>query len=150
MYQVGRLCVKLAGRDARKKCVVIEVIDDNFVMIDGQTRRKKCNIRHLEPLDKVLKVKKAASHKEVVDALKKEKIKVVDPKTKKTIQKPIKLRKSKKKVVKVKEKSKPAKEKKVVNPTVDKTKDKQGLSGHRNSKGISSESTVKKDSKEKK
>jgi large subunit ribosomal protein L14e len=58
MYQIGRLCVKLAGRDARKKCVIIDVLDNNFVMIDGQTRRKKCNIRHLEPLDKVLKIKK--------------------------------------------------------------------------------------------
>lgn len=93
MYQIGRLCIKIAGRDARKKCLVIEVLDDNFVMIDGQTRRRKCNINHLEPLDKILKIKKSASHKEVVDALKTEKISVVDPKTKPKTEKPTKQKK---------------------------------------------------------
>ena len=71
MYEIGRLCVKLAGRDARMKCVIIDVLDNNYVMIDGQTRRRKCNINHLEPLDKVLKVKKNATHSEVKTVLKK-------------------------------------------------------------------------------
>jgi len=96
MYQIGRLCVKIAGRDARKKCLVIEILDDNFVMIDGQTRRRKCNIVHLEPLDKILKIKKSASHKEVVDALKKEKIEVVETKPKSKTVRPTKQRKQKK------------------------------------------------------
>ncbi len=97
MFQVGRLCVKIAGRDAGKKCLIVEVLDDNFVMIDGQTRRRKANIRHLEPLDKQLNIKKGASHKEVVDALKKEKIEVSEKKTKTKTEKPKKQRKSKSK-----------------------------------------------------
>jgi large subunit ribosomal protein L14e len=76
MYEIGRLCVKTAGRDSRLKCVIVEVLEGYFVMIDGQTRRKKCNIKHLEPLDKVLKIKKNALHEEVVEALKKEGIEV--------------------------------------------------------------------------
>ncbi len=95
MYEIGRLCVKIAGRDARKKCLIIEVLDDNYVLIDGQTRRKKCNINHLEPLDKVLKIKKGASHKEVGDALKKEGVEVGAKKPKKA--KPQKPKKSSKK-----------------------------------------------------
>ena len=71
MIEVGRLCVKIAGRDARKKCVVIDVIDKNFVMIDGQTRRKRCNIKHLIPLQKKIDIPKNASHEEVVSAFKK-------------------------------------------------------------------------------
>jgi len=76
MFEIGRLCVKIAGRDAGLKCLVVEVIDDNYVLIDGQTRRRKCNIKHLEPLDKVLKVKKGLAHDEVLKELKKEGIEI--------------------------------------------------------------------------
>jgi large subunit ribosomal protein L14e len=72
MFEVGRLCVKIAGRDAGRKCLVIETVDEQLVMIDGQTRRRKCNIAHLEPTEKVLKIKKNASNKEVCEALKEE------------------------------------------------------------------------------
>ncbi len=88
MYEIGRLCVKIAGRDARKKCIIVDILDNTFVMIDGQTRRKKCNIKHLEPLDKVLKIKKGASHSEIVDALKKENIEVTETKPKQRTEKP--------------------------------------------------------------
>jgi large subunit ribosomal protein L14e len=90
MYEVGRLCIKIAGRDARKKCVIVDVLDELFVLIDGQTRRKKCNIKHLEPLEKIIKIKKGASHSEVVTALKKEKINVVVKKKKPAKKKPTK------------------------------------------------------------
>ena len=82
MIEVGRLCVKTAGRDSGQKCIVIEKIDDNNVIIDGQTRRKKCNIKHLEPLNKILKIKAKASHADVVSALKKEGIEVKEKKSK--------------------------------------------------------------------
>jgi large subunit ribosomal protein L14e len=82
MYEIGRLCVKLVGRDANKKCVIVEILDDVYVMIDGETRRRKCNIRHLEPLDKVLEIKKSASHKDVVSAFKKLKIEIKETKPK--------------------------------------------------------------------
>ena len=65
MFNTGRVCVKIAGRDAGKTCVIINKIDDTFVMIDGETRRRKCNIKHLEPLDKTLKLNKDASRDEI-------------------------------------------------------------------------------------
>ena len=68
MIEVGRLCVKIAGRDAGKKCVVVEVIDDNYVLVDGETRRRKSNILHLEPLNQVLDIKKGASHETIMKA----------------------------------------------------------------------------------
>ncbi len=76
MFELGRLCVKIAGRDAGLKCVVVDIVDDSYVMIDGQTRRRKCNVKHLEPLDKVLKIKKGISHDDVLKELKKEGIEV--------------------------------------------------------------------------
>ena len=74
MLSVGRLCVKIAGREAGKKCAVVKVIDDTSVLIDGNVRRKKCNIRHLEPLKETLDIKKDASQEEVEAAFKKMKI----------------------------------------------------------------------------
>jgi large subunit ribosomal protein L14e len=81
MFEVGRLCVKLAGRDAGKKCIVIDVLDDTYALIDGQTRRRKCNLQHLEPLTQVLEIAKNADHKAVVDALKIEGIECIEKKT---------------------------------------------------------------------
>ncbi|MDD5087086.1 MAG: 50S ribosomal protein L14e [Candidatus Nanoarchaeia archaeon] len=80
MFELGRLCVKIAGRDAGLKCVVVDVVDDSYVMIDGQTRRRKCNIKHLEPTDKILSVKKGASHEDILKELDKEGIKVKEKK----------------------------------------------------------------------
>lgn len=69
MIQIGRICVKLAGRDAGKKCIIIDVLDDKTVLIDGETRRRKCNILHLGLMDETAEVRKNASHEEVCKAL---------------------------------------------------------------------------------
>tara|TARA_Y100000310_G_scaffold324914_1_gene387529 strand:- start:38610 stop:39170 length:561 start_codon:yes stop_codon:yes gene_type:complete len=55
IFDVGRVCVKIAGRDAGRKCVIVEN-HGNFVTIDGNVRKKKVNIKHLEPLTKMLDV----------------------------------------------------------------------------------------------
>jgi len=77
---IGRICVKIAGRDAGKTCVVVDNLDKNFVLIDGNTRRRKCNVTHLHPLDKVVKIKAKENHKGVLAAMKAEKIKVEEKK----------------------------------------------------------------------
>ena len=84
MITVGRLCVKIAGRDAGKKCIIVDILDDKFVLIDGETRRRKCNILHLEPLKDVIKIKKGISHKDVIDEFKKLKIVIKEKKSKQT------------------------------------------------------------------
>lgn len=71
MFEIGRLCVKLAGRDAGKKCVIVEILEKNFVLIDGETRRRKCNINHLEPLEQKIEIKKEATHEDVIKAFEK-------------------------------------------------------------------------------
>ena len=62
MLEIGRICIKIAGRDAGKTCVIVDEVDANHVLIDGETRRRKCNKKHLEPTEQVLKIRKAASH----------------------------------------------------------------------------------------
>jgi len=65
MIEIGRICVKTAGRDAGLKCVIVDVLDNKFVLIDGETRRRKCNILHLELLKDTVKIKKNISHESV-------------------------------------------------------------------------------------
>jgi large subunit ribosomal protein L14e len=113
MFEIGRVCVKLTGRDAGKKCVIIDIIDSHFVLIDGQTRRRKCNIKHLEPLSQTVEMTKEAPAPEVVRVLKELGIEIEEKKPKTEIAKakterPRRMRK-KKPVKEVKAKSKPAK-----------------------------------------
>jgi large subunit ribosomal protein L14e len=108
LYEVGRLCLKIAGRDAGKKCVIIENVDDTFVFVDGATRRKKVNIKHLEPLAVTVEIKEKASHEDVKSAFEKLEIEVWDKKSKKVADRPSKVRKAA-------TKTKPVKSKKKVN-----------------------------------
>ncbi|MEE8168035.1 MAG: 50S ribosomal protein L14e [Candidatus Hydrothermarchaeales archaeon] len=72
---VGRVCVKIAGREAGQKCVIVDWIDENFVIIDAPgVKRRRCNLRHLEPMESKIEIKQGATTKEVEKALKKAKI----------------------------------------------------------------------------
>jgi len=93
MFEVGRLCIKLAGRDAGKKCVIVDIIDSRFVMIDGETRRRKCNVLHLEPLMETLSIKKGTSEADVNSAFKKIGIEIVKTKPKQAAARPMPVRK---------------------------------------------------------
>lgn len=73
--EVGRICVKLCGREAGKKCVIVDVIDKNFVLVTGPKavtgiKRRRANIKHLEPLSEKIEIKRSASDDEVAEALK--------------------------------------------------------------------------------
>ena len=73
--EVGRICVKLAGREAGRKCVIIDIIDKNFVLITGPKavtgiKKRRANVNHVEPLREKIRVKRGASDKEVIEALK--------------------------------------------------------------------------------
>ena len=72
--EVGRICVKIAGREAGRKCVIVDIIDENYVLITGPkqltgVKRRRCNINHIEPLDKKIDIPKGASDEEVLKAL---------------------------------------------------------------------------------
>lgn len=108
MFEIGRLAVKIAGRDAGEKCVIVEVLDDKYVVVDGATRRRKCNKLHLEPLNQTLDIKDKASHDDVVKAFKEFGLKARTTKPKAKTIKPkavVKVKKESKKAKKSKEKS---------------------------------------------
>lgn len=83
MLDVGRVCLKTAGRESGKIVVIVKKIDDNFVVIDGNVKRRRCNISHLEPSEKILKIKNDDTTLNVYKAMESEKIKIVKRKSKK-------------------------------------------------------------------
>jgi len=73
-FEVGRICVKVAGREAGRKCVIVDIIDDNFVLITGPkgltgVKRRRANVKHLEPTPLKINISKGASDEEVMKAL---------------------------------------------------------------------------------
>ena len=90
MIEIGRLCVKTAGRDAGLKCVIVDILGNKFVLIDGETRRRKCNILHLEPLKDTIKIKKNASHEDIRKEFEKVGLKARDTKPKQKTERPVK------------------------------------------------------------
>jgi large subunit ribosomal protein L14e len=73
--EVGRICVKLIGREAGRKCVIVDLMDKSFVLITGPkavtgVRRRRANINHIEPLQDKIEIKRGASDEEVEEALK--------------------------------------------------------------------------------
>lgn len=124
MIEIGRICIKTAGRDSRHKCAVVDIVDDNFVMIDGDVRKKRCNIKHLEPLDQVIKIRKGASHDVVVDEFKKIGIEIKEKKSKPKTERPKRVRKKKEKPAEEAEKKSKKAAKKKVKPKEEKLAEK--------------------------
>ncbi len=72
--EVGRICVKQAGRENGNKCVVIDVMDKSFVLVTGPkkltgVKRRRVNMNHLSPLEDKIDVKRGASDEEVTQSL---------------------------------------------------------------------------------
>jgi len=73
--EVGRICVKNVGREAGKKCVIVEIIDKNFALITGPKtvstiKRRRVNINHLEPTSEKIEIKRGSTDEEITEALK--------------------------------------------------------------------------------
>ena len=75
VYDIGRVCIKTTGREAGNYCVIIEIIDKNYALIDGlKVRRRRVNFNHIEPTIDMIEIKKGANHKTVEEAIKKAKL----------------------------------------------------------------------------
>ncbi len=84
LFEIGRLCLKIAGRDAGQRCVIIDQLDANYVLVDGQTRRRRVNIKHLEVLPELIEIARNASPEVIKKAFDQLGLKVVETKAKKT------------------------------------------------------------------
>jgi len=72
--EVGRVCVKVAGRESGRKCVIVDVMDKSFVLVTGPkkvtgVKRGRANINHVAPLEDTIQIKRGASDEEVTQML---------------------------------------------------------------------------------
>ena len=75
IYDIERVCKKILGREAGKYCVIVDVIDKNFLLVDGITvKRRRVSKNHIKPKDLRINIEKGALHDEVLGAIKKAKL----------------------------------------------------------------------------
>ncbi|HLD57343.1 MAG TPA: hypothetical protein VJA47_03500 [archaeon] len=77
LFETGRVCIKTAGREAGKLCVVLNKAEGDLVLVTGPkslsgVRRRNCSVTHLEPLQAKISLKAGATDSDVLDLLKKE------------------------------------------------------------------------------
>jgi len=73
--EVGRICAKLTGREAGRKCVIVDIMDKSFILITGPKtvtgiKRRRANMNHVEPTVDKIDIKRGATDEEIVEALK--------------------------------------------------------------------------------
>ncbi len=66
--------MKTAGREAGKKCVIVDVMDKSFVLVTGPkkitgVKRKRVNLNHVMVLEDKLDLKRGATDEEITSAL---------------------------------------------------------------------------------
>lgn len=75
VYDIGRVCKKILGREAGKYCVIVDVIDKNYLLVDGITiKRRRVNKNHIKLKDSQINIEKGAPHDVVLSAIKKSKL----------------------------------------------------------------------------
>ena len=72
---VGIVGTKTRGREVGKKCVIIDIINKNFVLITGPkalsgVKRRRVNMKHIQLTDDFLKISRSASDQEIMKTLK--------------------------------------------------------------------------------
>jgi large subunit ribosomal protein L14e len=72
---VGRVCIKLTGREAGSRCVIVDVIDRNYVVVTGPkeltgVRRRRVNMNHLQPTEDSVDISRNASDEDITVLLK--------------------------------------------------------------------------------
>ena len=67
---IGRVCLKVKGREQGERCVVLDVIDRNYVIVVGpNVKRRRVNMNHIRPLDEAVPLQKNATDEEAIAAL---------------------------------------------------------------------------------
>jgi len=71
---IGRICEKLSGRESGKRCVIVDVVDRNYVIVTGPlsltgVRRRRVNMNHIKPLDEIIDISRNASDEEILTKL---------------------------------------------------------------------------------
>lgn len=82
--EVGSVCIKTFGREKGSRCVIIDQIDKNFVLVTGPpeltgVKRRRVNIKHLQQTEEKINIKKGSSNEEITEILGKTKAPAAKP-----------------------------------------------------------------------
>lgn len=74
--EVGRVCMKIVGRESGAYCVVLKNVNKSFALVTGPkiltgVKRRNANVLHLEPTQYKIEVSEDASDDQVVTAMEK-------------------------------------------------------------------------------
>lgn len=68
--QIGRVCVKTQGREKGLKCIIVDIIDKNFLLVTGPpkisgVKRRRVNVKHIQPLEYMIDINRGMSDEEI-------------------------------------------------------------------------------------
>lgn len=74
LFEIGTVVVITHGRRAGKKAVVVDIIDENYVLITGPKslngiKRRRMNISHLMPINLNFEIDRGAEDEEILGAI---------------------------------------------------------------------------------
>lgn len=80
--EIGRVCVKIVGREAGCKCVIVDLVDKNFVLVTGPSsltgvKRRRVNSKHIKLTEFKIDIDRGCEDKGVLKAIKSSKLKDV-------------------------------------------------------------------------
>lgn len=72
--EIGSLYIKTTGKDKGKRCIIVDLVDKNFVLVTGPpkitgVKRRRVNLKHLSPTEEKIEIKKGATDKEIEQVL---------------------------------------------------------------------------------
>ncbi len=75
LIDIGRIVVIIQGRRAGKKAVVVDIIDENFVVVTGPktingVKRRRMNVDHIIPINMKIDIERGAEDEAVLEKLK--------------------------------------------------------------------------------
>jgi len=75
LIDIGRIVVITQGRRAGKKAVVVDIVDENFVIVTGPkelngVKRRRMNINHIIPINMKLDIDRGAEDAAVMEKIK--------------------------------------------------------------------------------
>jgi large subunit ribosomal protein L14e len=161
MFEVGRICMKTAGREAGRFCVIIgKDKEKGFVVVTGpksvtKVRRRRCNLTHLEPTPFKIDIKENATDEEILEIFEKENIyeklhieRISEIRKERHEKREEKIEKKEEKVAEIKEEIEEEKERKVKEHKEEKPKKmkkkEEGKTKHSAKKGEKKEKTKEK------
>lgn len=76
LLDAGRICMKIAGREAGRYCVVLKNVNKSFVLVTGPkiltgVKRRNANVSHLEATPYKIEVTENSSDEDIVSAMQK-------------------------------------------------------------------------------